>query len=730
MTLRLLIKALLCLLSVASISAQLGFAVGASINASVPQPCANPYKVALDSATLWGSGNNTHSEMLDSASKQGFDAVFFADDQHFLDNVGIRDPGFENVTASGGLANWANFTSGNPLVGVARVNRTLTRAGSSSLELALESSPHADEFVYPIWGRQSHRLHLFGNVQLKWSVNVPNVTLGRKVVNLTRCFYVHKYCVRYYTVPTILNIDWSEAQVYSKVTLRLSPRSNSKATIFFIYDYRYPVKATPTGENSTSTYYFYMTPPGEGWKDISVNLTHLARELWNQTVVDYGWIESVTVGVMSMGSAYVDALFDDVSITPVDDFESMMQYLRNSILPSVSTDTVKAYSGYTLHGRPSESPSPVSVLGGKAQAEDLEGVTDWNTLLLGARDARSLLVLDSPISNWTARAMNRTKEMKDLSVADLSIDQQLWDDVLSQGRAVVIAASDLSDSEAIFANESTWVNRVCAAANSEQMLLEAIYLGHGYVARNNFNGEFEFDSLGFESSRLPLYVADNGDATLHVKISGVDGGTVHLITKQGREIAAERLPITGSYEKTFTFSFGDDSVYFRAVITNSTGSPVVVSNPIFYIHKPMPPGSYVYISDPVASVQSWNMTEGFTHREVLIGLASGEPMFPVSRNGTAIYLRTATRAARYKIGVGDLTRPADDFYDSQLNGYVVPLTSELPITITLSLDKSVPEALVETGEGVAPALAYAMLPFVIAVAWLGLHALVKRKRQS
>jgi hypothetical protein len=54
----------------------------------------------------------------------------------------------------------------------------------------------------------------------------------------------------------------------------------------------------------------------------------------------------------------------------------------------------------------------------------------------------------------------------------------------------------------------------------------------------------------------------------------------------------------------------------------------------------------------------------------------------------------------------------------------------LPIVVTLSLDMSVPEALVETAEGVALPLAYVVLPFVIAIACLRLHALVKRKRQS
>jgi len=720
---------LLCLFLVASISIQSGSAE-LEVNVSRSITPVHAYKVALDAATLWGNGNNTHSEMLDWASKYGFDAVFFTDDHYLLDNVGIEDPGFENVTGSGSLEYWSNATFGSPMpIGLTRVNRTLTRTGSSSLEFVLESSKYAGEFAVPTWGAQGHRLHLFGNVQLKASVYVAKVALGRVAVNRTICTPLAGYATCP-IVPVTVNIDSSEAWVYSEITLRLSPHSNSTARIVFIYDYRYPVEAEfRRGENSTSTYYFYLTPPREGWNDFSVNLTHLVKELWNQTVIDYGWVESVAVGVMSWQSAYVDVLFDDVSITPVNDFTLMMQYLRNSMVPSVSTDTVRAYSGYSLRQR---SPT-FSILGGNAYAEDLEGMTNWDPFSLEVRDAGSLLLLDSPIPTGWDYVLNSSQGVKNLSVADLTTDQQLWDDLLSKGRTVMIAASDVSNAQAVFArqedfaNESIWVNRVCAAANSEQSLLEAIYLGHSYVARNNFSGEFEFDSLGFESGRLPLYVADDGEAILHVKISGVEGGTVHLISKD-KEIATEQLPMRGQFEETLRFSFGGDAAYFRAVVTNSTGWPVVVSNPIFYVRKPMVLGSYVYISDPVASIQSWKITEVFTHREVSIRLAAGEPMFLVSRNGSAVYIRLPTRESRYQIRIANATRPADDFYSNELGDYVIPLSVKLPIAITLLLNKSVPEALTETGYEVALLLAFVMVPFVIASAYLALRTFVRRRR--
>jgi hypothetical protein len=451
-------------------------------------------------------------------------------------------------------------------------------------------------------------------------------------------------------------------------------------------------------------------------------LTHLAKELWNQTVVDYGWVESVAVGVRSTGNAYVDALFDDVSITPVDDFASMIRYARNSIIPSLSSDAVKAYSGYSL----SQRSLDVSILGGSAQAEDLHGVTNWNPFSLEIRDNASLLVLDSPVSRGMVR--NSTKEMQNLSVADLSADQPLWDELLTQGRAVMIAASHVPygqpafAEQEYFANQSAWVNDVCAEANSEQSILEAIYLGHSYAARNSFNGKFEFDSLGFEGGRVPFYVGNNTDAVLHLKISGVEGGTVHLITNHGKEIATQQLPMLGEFDEILKFPFTGDSTYFRAVITNSTGSLIVVSNPIFYIREPMPQGTYVYISDPIANIQSWNMTDIFTHRQISIRLVAGEPMFPVSRNGSAIFLRPPTREPRYQITIADVTRPADDFYDNELGAYMVPLGFELPIAITISLDRSLLEALVYTGEQVVPLLGLVVLPFGIASAYLYLNA--------
>jgi hypothetical protein len=727
MTLRLPIKALVCLLVVGSISAQPGFTVGASASAEVGDPCVHPYKVALDTSTLWGNGNNTHSQMLDSAAKQGFNAIFFADDQHLLHNVGIEDPGFENVTASGGLADWANFTSGIPSVGMARVNRTITRSGSSSLEFAL-SGNYSDEYAIPIWGAQSHRMHLFGDVQFRASVNVVNVTLARQSIT----WLGWKGQIR----SKLVNVTWSEAWVYFLVSVRLSPYSNSTEggllKIYLVYDYRYPERTKPIGENSTSTYYLSLTRPREGWNDFSLNLTSLAKELWNQTVVDYGWVDSVAVGVRSMGNSYVDALFDDVSITPVDDFASMIQYARNSIIPSLSSDGVKAYSGYSLTQQDplTQRPLDVSILGGSAQAEDLHGAINWNPFSLEIRDNGSLLVLDSPISRGTVR--NSSKIMQNLSVADLGDNQPLWDWLLTQGRAVMTAASHVPYGYAAFAvqedfaNQSAWINEVCAENNSEQSLLEAIYLGHSYVARNSFNGEFEFDSLGFEGGRLPFYVGNNTDAVLHLTITGVEGGTVHLITDHGREIVTEQLPISGEFDEIVKIPFSGNSTYFRAVITNSTGSLVALSNPIFYIREPMPQGSYVYISDPIASVQSWNMTDIFTHLEILIRLVAGEPMFSVSTNGSAIYLRPPTRESRYQITIGDVTRPADDFYDNELDGYVVPLVSELPIAITFSLDRSLIEALAVTGEQLAPLLALVALPFAVASAYLYLKA--KRRK--
>jgi hypothetical protein len=695
-------------------------------------PCVHPYNVALDTATLWGKGNNTHSEMLDSASKQGFNAIFFADDQYFLDNVGIQDPGFENVTASGGLADWANASSGNPVVQMARVNRTITRTGLSSLEFAL-SGNYSDEYATSVWGKESHRMHLFGDVQFRASVYVVNVTLAREYITWLGWGKVGQHWEFGQIHSKLVNNTSSEAWVYFLISLRLLPYSTSTAKggslkIYLVYDYRYPARTKPIGENSTSTYYLSLTRPQEGWNDFSLNLTQLAKELWNQTVVDYGWVESVTVGVRSMGNAYVDALFDDVSITPVDDFASMIQYARNSIIPSLSSHAVKAYFGYSL----SRPRLGVSILGGSAQAEDLRGVTNWDPFSLEIRDAGSLLVLDSGISIGTVR--NSTNEMQNLSVADLIADQPLWDWLLTQGRTVMIAASHVSYGQAFFAgqedfaNQSAWVNRVCAEANSEQSLLEAIYLGHSYVARNSFNGTFEFDSLGFEAGRVPFYVGNNTDAVLHLKISGVEGGTIHLITDHGKEIASEQLPMLGDFDEILKLSFSGNSTYFRAVVTNSTDSLVVVSNPIFYIREPMPQGLYIYISDPIASVQSWNMTDIFTHREILIRLVAGEAMFAVSGNGNMIYLRTPARESRYLITIADVTRPADDFYNNELGAYAVPLGSELPIAITFSLDRSLLEALAVTGEQGTLLLALVALPFGIASAYLYLDTLVKRRK--
>lgn len=719
--------ALLSLLVVASILIQPSFAVGPSVYAGMVSPNVHAYKVALDVATLWGSGNYYHSEMLSSASKYGFDAVFFTDNRYFLDNGGVADPGFENVTSSGGLGNWDNTSLGNQgSIGITRVNRTLTHSGSSSIELALEKQDEwASRSVFQSWGSQSHCPHLFGNVLLKASVYIANSRLP--ALKCEKC------------------LASGEAWVYFQITLSTQgPHSGPLKQIYFIYEYRH--RGTPrTNQNSTSSYYLYLTPPSNGWNDFSTNLTSLVKELWNQTIVDYWWIQSIKVGVGAGHGAYVDALFDDVSVTPTDDFASTIQYLQDSIIPSISTDTIKSYSGYSLSQ--STYPSTVSILGGNtfqspfmgtgvssSDTIDLNGTNDWNRFSREVGDAGGLLLVDSPIDARTQDVMRSSYKGLNLAVVDLSGDQLLWDQILSGGGTVMIAASSFYHGQAAFANREQfadpdiWTTRVWAAFNSEDALLEAIYLGHSYVARNGFNGQFELDSLGFEPGRLPIYLPQGTQAAIHLKISGIPGGTVHLIS-QGREIinaTLEPSPSTGEFEQTYRFGF-DGAAYFRAVVTNKTGSPVIVSNPIFFVHKPMLSGSYIYISDPAASVQSWNFTELFTRREVSIGLTAGEPSFPVSRNGSAMYIRLPMRESRYQIKIANLTRPADSFYDNELGDYVVPLGGDLPIAIVLRLDKSLLQALVETGQGVMLLLGFVLVPFVVASVFLAVRAFAKRR---
>jgi hypothetical protein len=504
----------------------------------------------------------------------------------------------------------------------------------------------------------------------------------------------------------------------------------------------------PANQNSTSSYYLYLTSPSNGWNDFSTNLTPLVKELWNQTIVDYWWIQSIKVGVGAGHGAYVDALFDDVSVTPTDDFASTIQYLQDSIIPSISTDTIKSYSGYSLNQ--SNYPLTVSILGGNtfqspfigtgvssSDTIDVHGTNDWNRFSREVGDAGALLLVDSPIDARMQDMMRSSYKGLSLPVVDLSRDQQLWDQILSGGGTVMIAASSFYHGQAALANREQfadpdiWTTRVWAAFNSEDALLEAIYLGHSYVARNGFNGQFELDSLGFEPGRLPVYLPQGTEAEIHLKISGTPGGTVHLIS-QGREIANATLepsPSTGEFEETYRLGF-DDAAYFRAVVTNKTGLPVIISNPIFFVHKPMLSGSYIYISDPTANVQSWNFTELFTRREVSIGLTAGEPSFPVSRNGSAMYIRLPTRESRYRITIANLTRPADSFYDNELGDYVVPLGGDLPIAVVLQLDNSVLQALVETGQGVMLLLGFVLIPFVVASVLLAVRAFARRRGQK
>jgi hypothetical protein len=346
-----------------------------------------------------------------------------------------------------------------------------------------------------------------------------------------------------------------------------------------------------------------------------------------------------------------------------------------------------------------------------------------------------------------------------LSVADLSfpdngITRTGWDRVLSAGGMVMIAASKADHGRGPFfapenfSDADIWTTHVWADINSEHSLLEAIYLGRSYVARNGFTGQFMFDSLGFPCGRLLVFVPYENEAILHVKISGVPGGTVHIIS-QGNEVAnATESPSARQLEENFNLTFTGESTYFRAVVTNRTGSPIIMSNPIFYMHKPMLAGSYMYISDPAVSIQSWsfidsfasphNLTDFFTHRqdltelltrrELSMKLAAVEQMFPVSRNGSAVYVQLPTRESRYRITIANVTRPLDDFYNSELGEYVVPLNEGLPDVIVLHLDRSLLQTLSEAGQGILFLLSFVMIPIVAAGAYFSAGAWLKRRR--
>jgi hypothetical protein len=697
------------------------------------------YKVALGTETAWGEGGYYHSEMADAASQSGFNAVFFADKDTALENSGVQDAGFENVTASGSLVNWSNFTDANSQIGFTQANRTLAHNGFSSLEFALEnnSTSLASRYVRDTPLNASHRLHLFGDVEFQGYLYVANMTLGKETTTWETTYHRTHRPAGYVTIHggNIFPIWGSEAWVYLEVTLRStysSPHNtnNTNLRVFFVYDYRYDFNTSPKDQNDTSTYYLYLPPPNDaGWYHFSANLTKLASELWNQTIVDYWWVDSVELGVRSALSAHVDALFDDVSVT-TDDFRSLMQYLRNVVTPDISTDKMKAYPAY-LHTR-TIYPVTFTVLGGNATVplgnDSLAAPADWQKLWHEISGTGSLLLINSPVEYGMYDRMKEYNGMG-LPVVDLSDDLPLWDYILSRGGEVMIASGKMFLNESDFANPNIWTTRVWADNSSENTLLEAMYLGHSYLARNWFNGTFQLDSLGFLPGRLPIYVANQTGVLLHVRIGGISGGAVRF-TRNATEIAVQQIPSSGDLERTFAFGVPDNlaASYFRVVVTNSTGSIVVISNPIFFARRQMLPGSYIYVSNPAVQIRGWTWTDFLDQRRLSLNVTRDEQEFPVSTY-EALYLRLPANEPRYSVKIGNVTIPANDFYDGKSGLYIVPLTGiSRSLMIELSLDRSVLETLIDIGRSTALLYVLAMSPILISAAYFALDERRKRRR--
>ncbi len=671
------------------------------------------YKVALGTQTIWGSGLYYHQEMLDWASKAGFDAIFYADDYNFLTNEGILNPGFENYTSSGTLTNWVNGTRGreNETLGLTSVNRTLSHTGSASLQLILESTGKhwADRYIRSGFPKSnSTRRHLFGNETFTANYYVANLMANGLPLNGT-------------TIPSSrIKFPYSsEAWVYFEITLISTPSTLSPHSvplrIFLVYDYKYPINRwSPREQNTTSTYYLYLSQPNSmGWTNLSVDLTKLARTLWNQTIVDYWYVETVEIGVRSITGAYVNVLFDDVSVT-TPSFPYMMHYLRNQLIPNISRGKVTAYIGYRYERY--NFPFALSVLGGNALAPlpdyNLTSSSDWVNLWHDVGSEGSLLVIDSPIQFGMYDRM-RSRRGMGLPVADLSgpSQLQLWDWILSRGGLVMIAASNKTAAESDFDNPNLWTNRVWAQNNTESSLLEAIYLGRNYLARNSFNGEFQFDSYGFETGRPTIYIPEEGNSTVHVKVTNLPGGTVRFIAN-GIEIAHRQLPQTGQLDATFTFDMPKEMSYVRVEVTDDTGSTAIISNPIFFAKKPMPPNSYVYIEDPAVHLQSWSWVNYLQHKELSLDLTQVAQEFPISHYPLYINLGNGG----YQIALSNSSMVGTDFYSGSLDAYVLP-SQLFPGRVQLTFNPPISKVLVQVVFDLAPLYAVVLLPFAFASAY-------------
>jgi hypothetical protein len=703
-------------------------------------------KVNMGARSMWSDGGYYVDEMVNGARSSGYDAVLFADNALQFGTPGkLADPSFEDVNSTGYLTRWFTNVTG-PM-------NSMSYAGPSTLP-----SPQAN-----LIQSGTHGLHL---VISSSSTNYSTTAAGYAFV---RDVFPEGYSFNQTSTdpshPLLLNDITFSAQVWINslgyvgagltsadkywysdngwfylkfyfVTDAPGPRAGMKLTATIIYsdhrvdDWLRSIRSFWNSTQSGREVIYQDIPPLHQWLNLNVNVTDLARTLFNETIVENWRLGNFEIGTRSYNSALVDVYVDHVSINskssnPFEFFKSSIQRL--------STSNLAVYAGYSLTvnsttGQPSLYAYGTSLGPPLIQNINLADPTFWKNMTKEISSEGGIVVL-GPVYSDAWRDYLVAMQDFDVPIIDgttfLGLDSA--GSALDGGEPVVFTATRETTSPTAYNSTHAWSVRVLAENNSEAAILDAIARGRAFLAIPNYTGNFPTSAYGFPMGRNPIYVPSGENASLTISFSSLGPGRVRVY-QGAREVLVLRHTGTERIVTSLPMGQGLASTFFVAV-TSTNDSLAIVGDPLKFAQASMIPGGALFIDNDAWSVQStqWTASDPEQRMQLVVNGPAGTT--------ATVYLfspdfrpdaKSELKVARF-ITVNNATMDPASVYDAANSTFRILLRSAgAPIVIVLNFDVPQLTYLYEIFQSVVGLYILAVFPLAV----VSVYSAMVRTRKS
>ena len=705
-------------------------------------------KVNMGARSVWSDGGYYIDEMVNGARSSGYDAVFFADNALQFGTCGeLADPGFEDLNSTGYFSKWYTNVAGPMNVAGLAGPFTLANppnyyslqgihSGTHSLHLTIQSKANSstnagyafarDEFPDGYSFNQtsigpSHPL-LLNDITFSAWVRID--TLGYVGAGLTKRDPLS------YT-----DNGWFYLKFYFVIDAHGFPRTGVKLTATIIFsdhtvdDWLRSIRSSLNSTQYGHKVVYEDAPPLQRWLNLNVNVTDLARTLFNETVAENWRLANFEIGVRSVNSALVDVFVDDVSIgckslSPLDYFNSSMQ-------SRLSTANLAVYAGYSLTVDLQTREPSLYAYGaplGPIQDLNLSDPTFWRTMTKQISSQGGMIVL-GPVYSHAWRDYLTAVQAFDVPIIDGTTFSGIETaaSVIGSGGPVAFTATRETTAPTAYNSTGAWSVRVLAENNSEAAILDAIARGRAFLAVPNYTGSFQTTPYGFPMGRNPTYVPSGGNASLTIAFSSLGPGLVRVY--QGTRLAliqahtgtasmVASLPIASSQPETFFVS-----------VTSTNDSLALLGNPLRFIQASMIPGGALFIDNDAWSVQStqWT-TSGFQQRMQLVlngpaGTTATAYLFSPDFRPDA---KSPLEVARFITVDNSYIDPAS-VYDAANSTFQIPVRSAgMPIVIILNFDYQQQAYWYDIFQSVAGLYILAAIPLAV----VALYSTIVRGRKT